>query len=92
MQNSTTTQFTELEKKVLDAYIPMLYAEAGFSDVDAHDLSKETGITMRSIRGVIGSLVQKGVIWTDENDSHYVIIYLSQDFYHLHPTWSAENN
>lgn len=84
-----TTQFTELEQKVLDAYIPMLYAEEGYSDVDADDLSKATGITKNVIRGVLGSLVTKGVIWTDDN-GEYVIIYLSRDFYHLHPTWSAE--
>jgi hypothetical protein len=94
---NTQTTFTELEQKVLDAYIPMLYAEAGFSDVDANDLSKATGIPMRTIRGVLGSLVKKGVIWTDETDNfmadqQYVIIYLSEAFYHLHPEWSKEIN
>ena len=83
--------FTELEQEIIDAFIPMLYAEAGFSDVDANDIAKEINRPIKIVRGALGSLVQKGVIFTYDN-GRYVIIYLQEDFYYLHPNWSNENN
>jgi hypothetical protein len=89
----TTPSFTKNEKIVLDSFISLLYAEAGFSDVDAHDLSRDTGISTRSIRGILSSLVKKGIIFLEETDNcwaeqQYVIIYLREEYYHLHPEWS----
>jgi hypothetical protein len=79
---------TTLEQTVLTAFINALYAEPGFSDVDAKDLSIVTGISTRSIRGVLSSLVQKGYLNIDEaNDAGYVIIYLNESKYYLHPEW-----
>lgn len=88
-------KFTELEQTVLTAFIDSLYAEAGFSDVDAHDLAKETGLPTKQIRGVIASLIKKGVVFCEETDNfgapeQYVIIYLRDEFYHLHPRWGSE--
>lgn len=82
---------TELETQVLTKLIDGLYAEAGFSDVDANDLSKWTGIPMKSIRGVIGSLIKKDIIWVEDN-GEYVIIYLHVGFWYLHPnpSWKEE--
>jgi hypothetical protein len=86
---------TPLETKTLTAFIDELYAEPGFSDVDAKDLSKITGIPTKSIRGVIGSLVQKGILSTVETDSYgapeqFVIIYLNEAYWYLHPEWKEE--
>ncbi len=85
---------TELEEKVLENLIDNLYAEPGFSDVDAKDISKETGIPMKSIRGVLGSLVKKGIVSLDETSTYgapkYVIIYLNNDYWYLHPEWKNE--
>jgi DNA-binding MarR family transcriptional regulator len=78
---------TPLETQVLECFINNLYAEPGFSDVDANDISKQTKIPTTSIRGVLSSLVKKGIIQLDENDSKYVIIYLNEQFWYLHPTW-----
>jgi hypothetical protein len=35
---------------------------------------------------------QKGVIFKEHNLGDFATIYLRKDFYHLHPTWAAENN
>ena len=83
----TEIVFTELEQKFIDAYIPMLYAEEGFSDVDANDVSEKCGIPMKTIRGVLGSLVKKGVVTIYETESagfgekEYELIYLSPEFF-----------
>jgi hypothetical protein len=91
MENLITQQpLTELEKTVLTAYIGELYAEPGFSDVDAHDLTRITGIPTRSIRGILSSLIKKDYIWIDRNDSGYQIIHLMEAHYHLHPQWRDE--
>ena len=82
---------TTLEQTVLAAFINGLYAEAGFSDVDAHDLTRATGIPTRSIRGILSSLIKKDYIWIDGNDSGYQIIYLCESRYHLHPKWRNDS-
>ena len=95
-------QLTALETKVMEAYIDGLYAEPGFSDIDAKDLSNETGISTRTIRGVISSLVQKGIINIQETDNYAIvrgrmkqipgfqIIYLNPSHWYLHPEWKSE--
>lgn len=83
------TGLTQMEKQVLTALIDGLYAEAGFSDVDAKDLSNEKEIPMKVIRGVLGSLVKKNIIWID-NDAEYQIIYLMSDYYGLVPNHVRE--
>jgi hypothetical protein len=83
---------TELETRVLETLIDGLYAEPGFSDIDAHDIARSTGISTKSIRGALSSLVKKGIIHLDETDTfgapeQYVLIYLNPDYWYLHPEW-----
>ena len=90
-----TLQLTDLENKVLESLIHSLYAEPGFSDVDANDLSSLTKIPTKSIRGVLSSLVKKGIITLDETATYgapkqYVIIYLNPSHWYLHPEWKEE--
>jgi len=91
---ATAATFTALEQKTVSAFVACLYAEPGFSDVNAPDLVVETGIPMAQMRGVLSSLTQKGVLDVDEEFQHggYGIIYLRQKFYFLHPDeyWQAE--
>ena len=94
MENHTLN-LTKLETTVLETLIDGLYAEPGFSDVDAKDISKITGISTKSIRGALGSLVKKGIVTLIETNSYgapeqYVIIYLNQDYWYLHPEWKNE--
>ncbi len=81
---------TPPETQVLECLIDNLYAEPGFSDVDANDISRQTKIPTKTIRGVLSSLVKKGIVQLDENDSKFVIIYLMEQFWYLHPTWTNE--
>jgi hypothetical protein len=82
-----TNTFTDLENKVLTAFINGLYAEPGFSDVDANDISRDINIPTKQVRGALGSLVKKGVVTIHTNDSNYDIIYLNESHWHMHPEW-----
>lgn len=57
------TTYTDLEKKVYNALIDFVKWE--FS-ADLTDLSNSTGLAEGTIKGVVGSLVKKGKIDTDE--------------------------
>ena len=81
---------TEMETSTMESLISLLYAEPGYSDVDAKDLSKDTGIPVNSIRGVLSSLTKKGLIAIDDNGAGFQIVYLMEQFYYLHPEWSNE--
>ena len=81
---------TEMETSTMESLISLLYAEPGYSDVDAKDLSKDTGIPVNSIRGVLSSLTKKGLIDIDDNGAGFQIVHLMEQFYYLHPTWSNE--
>ena len=84
---------TDKEVIVIDEFISQLYAEPGFSDVSPQDLQEYTKIPMRSLRGVLGSLVKKDIICImDKEDlgSSADIVYLNEAFYYLHPEWSQE--
>jgi sugar-specific transcriptional regulator TrmB len=88
MQN---LNLTEMEKQVLTALISELYAEPGHSDVDATDLSRITKIPTKSIRGVLSSLVKKKIVsLEDTDDNTFIIVYLNEPFYYLHPTWKTQ--
>ena len=81
---------TQLESQVLGSLISQLYAEAGFSDVDAKDIARATKVDIKSVRGALGSLVRKDIIDIDGNDSGYQIIYLNRAYWTLHPQWKNE--
>lgn len=83
-------ELTQLEAQVLKSLINQLYAEAGFSDVDAKDIANDTKVSIKSVRGALGSLVKKDVITIDNNGAGYEIIYLNRSHYYLHPEWSKE--
>ena len=91
--NITELNLTELETKTLTAFIGGLYAEPGFSDVDVKDLSLELGISTKVLRGVLGSLVKKDIVFVDENNSGYDIIYLNKPYWSLvNESWAEEAN
>jgi hypothetical protein len=89
--NITELNLTELETKTLTTFVGCLYAEPGFSDVDVSDISECTGISTKSIRGALGSLVKKGVVTINTNDSGYDIIDLNVSYWHLvNESWAEE--
>lgn len=84
-------ELTELESKTLTTFVDCLYAEPGFSDVDVNDLSECLGISTKIIRGALGSLVKKGVVTIEKNDSNYDIIYLNTSYWYLvNEDWAEE--
>ena len=83
---------TSMETEVLTNFINELYAEPGYSDVGVADLTT-ANIPMKSIKGVVGSLVKKGIISVDEVGASCPIVYLSYDYYYLHSeSWAEEAN
>ena len=75
---------TEMESQCLQSLINGLYAEAGFSDVDAKDIANVTKIPIKSVRGVLANLVKKGIVEIDDPGCGFQIIYLKPEWYHLH--------
>jgi predicted RNA-binding protein (virulence factor B family) len=89
--NISELNLTELESKTLESFVLSLYAEPGFSDVDANDISADLGISTKIIRGALGSLVKKGIVTIDTNDSGYDIIYLNTKYWPLvNESWAEE--
>jgi DNA-binding GntR family transcriptional regulator len=80
--NISDLNLTPLETQVVTALIEGLYAEPGYSDVDAKDIAKELGISTKIIRGALGSLVKKRIVDLDDN-GEYVIIYLMREYWGL---------
>ena len=88
-------QLTQLEAQVLKSLINGLYAEAGFSDVDAKDIAAWINTPTKSVRGALGSLVKKGIVFIESTDvfnsnDQFEIIYLNSNHYYLHPEWKNE--
>ena len=83
-------KLTQLEAQVLKSLINQLYAEAGFSDVDAADIANDIKVDIKSVRGALGSLVKKGIVTIEDNGAGFDIIYLNPAHYYLHPSWSQE--
>ena len=82
---------TELEQKTMDAYVSMLDAEPGFSNVDVNDLTLVTGVSTKTLRGVLSSLIKKGIIRINDNGAGYQIIDLDTEYWHLvNEEWAAD--
>ena len=92
---NTQINLTELEQTLLTELIGSLYAEEGFSDVDAKDLAHGTGINIKIVRGALGSLVKKGIVSIEQTDNwgadeQFQLIYLNEDYYYMHPRWGKD--
>ena len=92
-----------MESIVLRALLPTLIEdELDYSNTTDKDLSKLTGIDMKQMRGVLGSLSKKGIIICDTtaiDDRNYFqkmrgkkplsynsFVHLAEDFFYLHPS------
>ena len=76
---------TTLEDKLLTSFINCLDKhEPTFSNVYVEDLPEISGIPMKSLRGVLSSLIHKGIIVTmsfGEGDEG--VAYLNEEYFHL---------
>lgn len=77
---------TDLEYTVLVELIRCLYAEPGFSDVDCKELAANLELPVNRVKGVIGSLTKKGIVYVGEDD-FADIVYLERKYWYLHPEW-----
>ena len=87
------------EKQVLESLAQNMYAELGFSDVGFPELRMDTGLSNNILRGVVSSLIKKGLIdiddregsWgVDHRDVDTHIIYLTTKSQGLVPHWVEE--
>ena len=90
---------TQLEKQVLESIANGMYAELGFSDIGPTEVQSETGIEMKKLRGVLGSLVKKELIDIDrredegyKNNINRWIIYLMGEVQGLVPHWVEDED
>jgi hypothetical protein len=67
MENTIVIKgLTDLEKIVLTTIAEGMYAEVGFSDVTIEDVVIESKLDSKIVRGVISSLIKKGLIVADK--------------------------
>lgn len=64
-------------RKVYEAILRLLYAEPGFSDIDANDVARELGASVQSINAALGKLEAVKLVFSEEIDSKQ------------HPKWTA---
>jgi predicted transcriptional regulator of viral defense system len=78
-------ELTQLEGKMIDWLLSDgYYAEKHFSDVDVTDVAKGISVSVNSAKGILGSLVKKGYLFTDTiEESGYDIIYANEKCYLL---------
>jgi predicted transcriptional regulator len=81
-------KITKLEKQVLDTIVSSMDAEMGFSNIEAADVSADSGIVINVVKGVLGSLVKKGIIFINEDWGN--IIYLTSRYEGLVSDWLKE--
>lgn len=77
---------TELERSFVIELISELYAEPHFSDVGVNEIAIHMDVTGNVCKGVLGSLVKKGIVHVSDDDDFGGIVYLSQKYFHLHPS------
>ena len=85
----TITNLTELETKVLTTLADSMYAELGYSDYGFTELSEELEISKKILRGVVASLVKKGLASVETNNGFEKVdvIYLEGDAQGLVKHW-----
>lgn len=103
MKTLNQLNLTELETSFINTLIPLLYSEKDFTDTDIKEISSKMGITIESGKGVLGSLVKKGIVNAIEFQHSKMVqvgrkikmvivdiplVVLNEDYYYLHPTWS----
>lgn len=86
----TITNLTEMETKVLNSLANSMYAEWGFSDYGFTELCSDLDLNIKVLRGVVGSLVKKKLVWVEQEEG-VDIIYLTNEAEGLVPHW-VENN
>jgi len=85
--NISDIDLTDLEQSLLIEFIDHLdQFEPGYSDLSGNEVADFVEGGIRIGRGVLGSLVKKGILMVDEWDPHNdSIVYLIPEYYGLCP-------
>jgi hypothetical protein len=81
---------TELEKNILKSLLSKLDVnDLGYSDVDANDIANDINVNINSVKGSLGSLVKKNILFVSDLGSDIgSMIYLNENFEYLHPDYT----
>jgi DNA replication protein DnaD len=86
-------KLTPLQTQFLSVLMDYLCDEEGYSNVEISEISQSMGITIPQSKGILGSLVKRGILTTfteDVNGEFFEFIHLHPNYYHLHPHWKVE--
>jgi DNA-binding IclR family transcriptional regulator len=72
----TTTQNEEMVLKVIEDCMNA-YGD-GFSDIMVEDIVAETGLDVRTVKGLLGSLVRKDLVYYMDVNGEYNVYYSSR--------------
>ena len=80
---------TELETKILRYFLSELdVSDLGYSDVSVDDIANGINVNINSVKGSVGSLAKKGIIFvSDLGKGIGTIVYLQDDYQYLHPEY-----
>jgi len=107
MKTLKDLKLTENQNSFLLALIASLYAEPNFTDVSVKTLSEKMGISVNKTKGILGTLVTRGIVETETFESSKTkmvgkkitfvtekteLIILAYDYWHLHPIWKNAIN
>lgn len=87
---------TTKENKLLNSLVSLLTSEPGFSDIDCNDISKATKMKVEEVKGLVGSLVKKELLFTSKTDNsasdeQFDLVYLAPLAWSIHPDWKNES-
>jgi predicted DNA-binding transcriptional regulator len=87
-------KLTKLEAEIMDWYLTYgLYAEKHFSDVEVADIAININISIKVVRGAVGSLVKKGYIIVEPmEDLGIDLVYATEKGYKLDDDYEEKYN
>jgi hypothetical protein len=80
---------TELETKILRYFLSKLDVnDLGYSDISVDDIANGINVNINSVKGSVGSLAKKGIIFvSDLGEGIGTIVYIQDDYEYLHPEY-----
>ena len=80
---------TELETNILRYFLSQLDVyQLGYSDTSVDDIANGINVNINSVKGSVGSLTKKGIIFvSDLGEGIGTIVYLQDDYEYLHPEY-----
>lgn len=81
MKNLTQLETTTVKELIKNLDIN---GDSIFSNVETNDLSEFTGIEINKMRGVVGSLIKKGIVYIEDFDGDGTeLLYIENEYFYL---------